>query len=252
MWLFTPYGFYSAVQHNENPNKVMVRMRTKLHAERLVGFCPEEDKPEILETPPPRDYRFRVALDKKTWTYLVAKFASSIDYPNFKSRCALEKQPAGYMNSLHDVWDSLYRVQLQNLPNSGGRYSSTLGIPTMATTVFEETELLEGMYVEVKGNESMGEGEVVSVDETRKTALVHFIIPREGEEMPDEDVIRFPISDLTITYDPYEHGFVDEFEDGSSLDPTEAPHVCHSIEEYSKLDDGSWPPPVFDPLGAKK
>lgn len=111
MWLFTPEGFYSAVQHKDDPNLIMVRARAKTHAERLVQALPPAERPEIVKTPPPADYLWRVTLTRAQWVFLVAKFASDIAYLNFKNEAHKRQHPPGYMNALHALWGDMLRMQ---------------------------------------------------------------------------------------------------------------------------------------------
>lgn len=111
MWLFTPDGFYSAVQHKDDPDLIMVRARARAHAERLVQSLPEHERPEIVETPPPADYLWRVTLTRAQWVFLVAKFAADIAYLNFKSEAHKREHPPGYMSALHALWGDMLKVQ---------------------------------------------------------------------------------------------------------------------------------------------
>ena len=80
MWLFTKYGFYSAVcarqgdgSHGQpvDPNRIMVRARLRTHLEalkgrflELIGDC---EIREFVGT----DYAFRIFVDKSVWSQVV-------------------------------------------------------------------------------------------------------------------------------------------------------------------------------------
>jgi hypothetical protein len=122
MWLFSKYGFYSAVcarqadgRHDRpiDPNRLMIRARVRGHLEALelrfadlLGPC---DIQESAQT----DYAFRIFVDKHVWSQLLAKLAEETDYDNFKSEVARHQGRAGsaYERSLHDVWSVMYGLQ---------------------------------------------------------------------------------------------------------------------------------------------
>jgi hypothetical protein len=263
MWLFTPDGFYSAVQHKDDPDKIMVRARARLHAQKLVDACPDDDKPELVETPPPADYRYRVTVKRETWVYLVAKFAAEIAHTNFKNEAAKRKHPPGYMSSLHGVWSEMLRFQDDmHADSKRGRWStishgdsdpfagldawldrsaagSGRGVGSGGVDEVEYVTLAEGMVVQMSDDEDMGEGEVLSVNDERGTALVHFVTPIEDGTF-EEDVLTVPVGDLVVVYDPLEEEVEDALENMSSSSRPE-PETFSSFDEYD--DDGSWPPP---------
>lgn len=82
MWLFCKSGFFSAVQHFENPGIIHVRARFEGDLERL---CKAHNVAPEVNVTPGNDYRFRMDFDRKTWAEIVSSEAESIDYPNFKN-----------------------------------------------------------------------------------------------------------------------------------------------------------------------
>lgn len=82
MWLFCKSGFFSAVQHFENPGKIHVRARFEGDLERL---CAAHDVTPSVSVTPQNDYRFRMDFDRETWAKIVSEEALEIDYPNFKN-----------------------------------------------------------------------------------------------------------------------------------------------------------------------
>ena len=122
MWIFTKYGFYSAVcarqgkgTHDQpvDPNRIMVRARLKSHLEALMQRFPKQlsecDIKEFAGT----DYAYRLFLTKSAWTQVLAGLAEATDYDNFKSAVAQHqgKGGAAYEHSLHDVWSAMYGLQ---------------------------------------------------------------------------------------------------------------------------------------------
>lgn len=122
MWLFTKYGFYSAVcaergdgSHDEplDPERLMVRARLREHLEalkhrfpNLLGGC------EIMESSG-GDYSFRIFASKPAWVEVVAALAEETDYDNFKNAVAAHQNGhAGhYSRALHGVWDVMAKTQ---------------------------------------------------------------------------------------------------------------------------------------------
>ncbi len=124
MWLFTKYGFFSAVcarqgdgSHAQpvDPSRIMVRARVRSHLDHLKSAFPAElgDCP-IMETRG-TDYRYRLFVGKPAWTQVMAGLADALDYDNFKSEAArfLGPKGAAYGHALHDVWSVMYNYQTQ-------------------------------------------------------------------------------------------------------------------------------------------
>ena len=122
MWLFTQYGFFSAVcaragdgsQGNVvDEGRVMVRARLRGHLEGLKLRFPEVlGGVEIVETPD-TDYRYRLFMEKSVWVNVVTVLSEELDYDNFKSKVGQNLEAVGgeYERSLHEVWDTMQRLQ---------------------------------------------------------------------------------------------------------------------------------------------
>lgn len=122
MWIFTKYGFFSAVcarqgsgNHSQpvDPERIMVRVRVRGHLEALKARFPDLiGECEIQETTE-TDYAYRLFVKKSAWTQLVAGLAEETDYDNFKSEVARYQGSAGaaYEDSLHKVWSVMNRLQ---------------------------------------------------------------------------------------------------------------------------------------------
>ena len=121
MWLFTRYGFFSAVcarqgsgGHGQpvDPGRVMVRARVRGHLDALKGRFPELlggcEVREFAGT----DYAFRLFVAKSTWARALAALAEELDYDNFKSEVARHGGAgAAYERSLHKVWSVMDKLQ---------------------------------------------------------------------------------------------------------------------------------------------
>jgi hypothetical protein len=122
MWIFTKYGFFSAVCARQGNGKhgqpvdlerIMVRARLRSHLESLIRRFPdllgEYEVQEFAGT----DYAYRLFVQKSIWTKVLAGLADETDYDNFKSEVAQHqgKSGADYEHSLHDVWSVMYKLQ---------------------------------------------------------------------------------------------------------------------------------------------
>ena len=122
MWVFTKYGFYSAVcarvgdglaGEPVDRDRIMVRARLRGHLEALQRRFPAElSRSEIVENVG-TDYRFRLFVPKTTWAQIMMHLGAEVDYGNFKS--AVGQQSAAdtdrYEEALHKVWSVMHRLQ---------------------------------------------------------------------------------------------------------------------------------------------
>ena len=116
MWLFTKYGFYSAVCARRagqplDHDRVMVRARLREHLDALKGRFPDllGDRPVVVAAG--TDYACRIFVDKAVWARIVSDLADDVDYGNFKSAVARHQGTTEYEHALHGVWRVTYDVQ---------------------------------------------------------------------------------------------------------------------------------------------
>jgi hypothetical protein len=103
MWIFSKDGFFSAVEHLDNAENLMVRARCREDIERLA----ERLGAEVVQTPD-ADYAYRITLSKQAFADYMRDAVMDLDYPNFKSACAGHGTRArAYMN----VWSAMRRLQ---------------------------------------------------------------------------------------------------------------------------------------------
>lgn len=103
MWLITNRGFYSAVEHRDDPNAVLVRARSEEDINNLASMLPGS-KPWKDDT---ADYLWRLSCSKEEWAGVVAEFALNTNYDNFKSSVDDPLRQQVYM----EVWSALYFLQ---------------------------------------------------------------------------------------------------------------------------------------------
>lgn len=122
MWIFTKYGFFSAVCARQasgkhgmpvDPNRIMVRARLREHLEALKNRFPDLIGQCEIQEFAGADYAFRIFVPKSVWSQVLSGIAEETDYDNFKSEVARYqgKTGAAYERSLHDVWSVMYRLQ---------------------------------------------------------------------------------------------------------------------------------------------
>jgi hypothetical protein len=121
MWIFTRYGFFSAVcaKHNHgqagmpaDPDRVMIRARAEDHLRRLQTRFPLLAGAEI-QTFPHADYAYRIFAPKDDWAAIMAQIALELDYDNFKEEVERYQEGAGadYTKALHEVWSVMNDLQ---------------------------------------------------------------------------------------------------------------------------------------------
>lgn len=107
MWLFCELGFFSAVEHGDHPDAVVVRARVRRDLEALRDrLLPDLD----IEDTPERDYAHRAVVGRDEWSFAVCRIAEELDYRNFKAAVA-ERQGAERAARYAEVWRVMLRVQ---------------------------------------------------------------------------------------------------------------------------------------------
>lgn len=110
MWIFTKYGFFSAVCAAKgkgiDPDKIIVRARVYDH---LVALQKRFGLNHKIVVSHDTDYRCRIFVPKETWVRVAKELAAEIDYGNFKDECH-GKDPA-YDKALLSVWTTMRRLQ---------------------------------------------------------------------------------------------------------------------------------------------
>ena len=121
MWLFTKYGFYSAVcarqrsgGHNKpvDPDRIMVRARHRTHHDALKDRFPQLIGECAIMEYVGTDYAFRIFVEKPIWCQIVVGLCEEMDYDNFNSKVARYqgREGAPYEDAWHDVWSLMKRL----------------------------------------------------------------------------------------------------------------------------------------------
>ncbi len=120
MWIFTKYGFYSAVCARQgggergqpvDPDRIMVRARVCEHLEVLIAKFPEQFGQSEIKAFTGTDYAYRIFVPKPDWMNVLAGLGDDLDYDNFKSAVARHQGHNHYEHALHDVWSVMHDVQ---------------------------------------------------------------------------------------------------------------------------------------------
>lgn len=112
MWVMTTRGFYSAVQHREDPTRVMVRARCKEDIDALAELIPNAEPYELLLS----DYAWRIETSQAEWVEALVQMSLDVDYDNFKNAVKSKKHKDAYMN----VWFDLLDLEEGGHPLYGG------------------------------------------------------------------------------------------------------------------------------------
>jgi hypothetical protein len=103
----TTDGFFSAVQHRDKPNMLLVRARSRADLEQLADRI-SINPSKILSTDN-ADYPYRVLLPKEQWAEYLLSATEDLTYPNFKSAVAKTNPERAYI--YHDVWSALFEIE---------------------------------------------------------------------------------------------------------------------------------------------
>jgi len=132
MWLFTRYGFYSVASAQTpegvpDPGTVMVRARCKLHLQLLLVRFPGMAMGTSIQTWKDCDYRHRIFVPTEQWAMAVAALAREQQWSNCKQQVADFQGAAGedYVQTMHEVWRTMFRLQLAEVPEPVSETTTT-------------------------------------------------------------------------------------------------------------------------------
>jgi len=109
MWMMTPRGFYSVVQHRDDGEIVLVRARARADLVRLQDAHPALREYEIAHTPS-ADYPARLIIPRAEWNRALEILSDEIDYDNFKN-AVKERQHAQRAATYLGVWSKLHQIE---------------------------------------------------------------------------------------------------------------------------------------------
>ena len=109
MWVFTQDGFVSAVDNKQVEGKLTVRARDRQSLETLADLAGTE----IVESPPYRDYEYRVHVTREQFSEWMRLNIEFLDYPNFKNR-VWDTRGDVYHDACSDVWGAMLAVSDRN------------------------------------------------------------------------------------------------------------------------------------------
>ncbi|MEM0953310.1 MAG: hypothetical protein AAGI24_04140 [Pseudomonadota bacterium] len=101
MWIFTTYGFISAVEHRNQPGRVLVRARKREHLEALFPG-------QTITQKNGADYKYRIEVTKsRLASVLQNQVMQHLTYTNFKNSIADHE----YHDACMRVWAAMRRLQ---------------------------------------------------------------------------------------------------------------------------------------------
>lgn len=123
-WIFTKEGFFSLVQHRDDPDVLMVRARVESDLYDLAKFV--DVSPKVIETKS-GDYRWRMDFKREVLANALYASVMDIDYTT-SVKTALDKGEPKRHSAMMGVWTAMMRLQ------EGGRYNRSaqtkLPLPT--------------------------------------------------------------------------------------------------------------------------
>lgn len=120
MWIFTRDGFFSAVAHRDDPEKlVLVRARNRAHLEKLADWHQDAigRDLEILEDDE-ADYIVRAKMTKAAWAVYLTTVAVELDYTTNVKGNIMERTDPLLGDAMLDTWESLLNYQRMMRPAS--------------------------------------------------------------------------------------------------------------------------------------
>lgn len=113
MWVLTLDGFYSAVQHDDDPEALVVRTRVKADVDALHHQLLRWSQPSEIVTYQDSDYPWRTITTKVAWAQYLVIAAEEIDYSNFKD-AVKHTQGSARASAYGNVWAALYGLEAQD------------------------------------------------------------------------------------------------------------------------------------------
>jgi hypothetical protein len=109
MWLMTPRGFFSVVQHRDDPDTVLIRARARGDLVRLQAAHPAGEEHEIVDTFS-ADYPHRIFMPRVIWNEALLTMSNEVDYDNFKN-AVKDRQHAQRARVYMGVWSKLHQIE---------------------------------------------------------------------------------------------------------------------------------------------
>lgn len=114
MWITSTSGFYSAVQHRDDPSLVMIRSRSEQDMLNLIALLDGDDEAPTADdivVKHDSDYRYRVTMPRSSWALALTLLAgpTELDYDNFKN--AVARTNPARARLYHGAWDVYYDIQ---------------------------------------------------------------------------------------------------------------------------------------------
>jgi hypothetical protein len=118
LWIFTTRGFFSIVEHKNDPNRVVIRARVRKDIDNIKMLFEElglkaSDILESLDS----DYRYRIFANRIDWVSVMTQIIADVGYTNFKN-AVYETGSLAIKGKRHeaylDIWAIMHELQFRN------------------------------------------------------------------------------------------------------------------------------------------
>ena len=110
MWIFTNFGFVSAVNHRTKKDTLLVRAR---EPDVLEALGKRHGVNVSVKRTPSADYLYRAEISKRVFAKMMSEEIDAIDYPNFKNsfHAANKENTVPCHSALMSIWGIMYDLQ---------------------------------------------------------------------------------------------------------------------------------------------
>ncbi len=127
MWLFTRKGFFSIVEHRDDPGQVVIRARLKKDIDELKCiFDSLKLRTTKVAVNSRTDYRYRFTANRMDWITVMIRLMLSIHYNNFKDS-VYDNESGEMKERRHDaylkIWAIMCNLQVLEKTESTGEES---------------------------------------------------------------------------------------------------------------------------------
>ena len=119
MWIYTTKGFFSVVEHKEDPERIMLRARVKVDIQNIKKIFDDLglEATDILENVG-SDYKYRIFANRMDWVSVMNRLMIDMNYTNFKD-AVYETDSYKIKDMRHEayykVWSIMYELQLYRM-----------------------------------------------------------------------------------------------------------------------------------------
>jgi hypothetical protein len=120
MWIFTIDGFFSVVEHKDQPAfSMMIKARNRAHLEAVASWLEEHEdyRAHIVENDQ-WDFVVRMSVPKESWVNYLAARTMEINYSGNVKGNIMENTDPELGNAMFDIWETMLDYQREIHPGS--------------------------------------------------------------------------------------------------------------------------------------